>query len=50
MFLIITLLLLLAIKCKHDLSLRLKYSLAVCLCPSDDTIFGGRPPSSPSKI
>ena len=46
----LTLLLLFAMACKQDLSFWLKYLFSVCWCPSEAIIFGGRPPSSPSKI
>ena len=35
---------------KHDLSLQLKYLLSDSVCPPDNKTFGGRPPSSLSKI
>ena len=46
----LTLLLLLAMAHKQDLLFQLKYLFSICLCSSEVTIIGGRPPSSPSKI
>ena len=46
----LTLLLLFTMACKQDLSFQLKYLFSICWCPSEAIIFGGLPPSSPSKI